>query len=508
MEFELDRTQMNGFNAVLNTPLRQEETLEMIVPDACPDILRVVETDGKALLGRKEAMDGRAEVSGVIRANVLYIPDGENGMRHLDVSIPFACAVEANEISPECVVVAQVRLCHADTRAMNPRKVLVRAEVAADVTVFAPRMERISTAVIGPDGPAVEQLTEIREIYRTACVQEKPFQLTEEVTLSSGKPAVAELLKNRMSVNRGDSKIIGNKLIYKGSVNISMLYRGEDNGIYSAGAELSFSQIMEVSGVSEEADCELDIAAVGVNCALTGDGEGRTISVELELMTQAVIREICTVSVLSDAYSTVLPLVCKWENWDAEIRLENGMRSQNVREIWETPVTLQEITDCRVVVGQVLQTREGEKLILAAQAEVQALGLDERGEAVSLQRNMAVPCALEVPEGCRCFCQCEPVGDVYATPASGGIEVRFSLDFSFTAVSQQRTAVLSELQQGVEPEEAGERPSLVLRRFESGERLWDVAKVYGTTIADIISANELDGEPAAVGKLLLIPRRR
>ena len=76
MEFELDRTQMNGFHAVLNTPLRQEETLEMIVPDACPDILRVVETDGKALLGRKEAMDGRAEVTGTIRACVLYIPDG------------------------------------------------------------------------------------------------------------------------------------------------------------------------------------------------------------------------------------------------------------------------------------------------------------------------------------------------------------------------------------------------------------------------------------------------
>jgi hypothetical protein len=35
-----------------------------------------------------------------------------------------------------------------------------------------------------------------------------------------------------------------------------------------------------------------------------------------------------------------------------------------------------------------------------------------------------------------------------------------------------------------------------------------MAKAYGTTIADIISANELEGEAAAEGRLLLIPRRR
>jgi hypothetical protein len=39
MEFELERTQLDRFDALLDTTLHQEETLEMIVPDACPDIL-------------------------------------------------------------------------------------------------------------------------------------------------------------------------------------------------------------------------------------------------------------------------------------------------------------------------------------------------------------------------------------------------------------------------------------------------------------------------------------
>ena len=74
---------------------------------------------------------------------------------------------------------------------------------------------------------------------------------------------------------------------------------------------------------------------------------------------------------------------------------------------------------------------------------------------------------------------------------------------------EKSEAIADYLAEGLEAlEEGGERPSLVLRTLGRGERLWDLAKTYGTTIADIISANELEGEAAAEGRLLLIPRRR
>ncbi len=101
MEFELERTQLDRFDALLDTTLHQEETLEMIVPDACPDILRIVETDGRVLLRSKEAHDGRAELVGTFKAAILYLPDGESGVRHLDVTIPFACSTERRQDLPQ-----------------------------------------------------------------------------------------------------------------------------------------------------------------------------------------------------------------------------------------------------------------------------------------------------------------------------------------------------------------------------------------------------------------------
>ncbi len=499
---------MNGYETRMDTTLLREETLEMIVPDACPDILRIAETDGKVLLTRKEAMDGRVELAGVFKLSVLYLPDGESGTRHLDVTLPFTCAAEGREIDPSCTVVACMRLRHADTRAVNPRKVLVRAEAAADITAFAPRAAAICSQVPEAAEQGVEQLTETQEVYLTACVQEKPFPFSDEVALSAGKPAAVELLKSRVSLNRGESKIIGNKLIFKGSADVTVLYRGEDDGVYSAADQLPFSQIMEVTGVAEDAECDLTLALTGAECTLNAGDDGRTVSVSIEALAQAVVRENRVLEILTDAYSTKEPLAAEWETCPMEGRLDRGVRSQSAREVWEIPATAREIADCRMTVGEVTKAREGEKLILTAQTELQILAVNEDGELFSFQHPVSVPCAIELPEGCMCFCQCEPVGDVYAAPTAGGIEARFTLDFRYCALSQRQVTAVCALGPGEARAESGDQPSLVLRMLEQGERLWDVAKTYGTTIADIISANELEDASAAAGRLLLIPRKR
>ena len=59
----------------------------------------------------------------------------------------------------------------------------------------------------------------------------KPFPCADEISLPMSKPAPAELLKSRVCLSRGEAKIIGNKLIFKGSANVSLLYRGEDDGL-------------------------------------------------------------------------------------------------------------------------------------------------------------------------------------------------------------------------------------------------------------------------------------
>ena len=115
-------------------------------------------------------------------------------------------------------------------------------------------------------------------------------------------------------------------------------------------------------------------------------------------------------------------------------------------------------------------------------------------------------CQVELPEGSLCSCACRCVGEIYATPTSGGIEVRFDVDFSCLAQSIRKVSAVADVQ-AEETEDRDDAPSIVLR-VVSHERLWDIAKTYRTTMDDILQANELEDGTELAGRLLLIPRRR
>lgn len=99
------------------------------------------------------------------------------------------------------------------------------------------------------------------------------------------------------------------------------------------------------------------------------------------------------------------------------------------------------------------------------------------------------------------------VGEATAVPVTGGLEVRFEAEFSWTITREEQAACVTDVKPS-EVKEKGPRPSVVIRRVERGEALWDIAKACGSTVDDIRCANTLPGEEAEAGTLLLIPARR
>ena len=99
MELELKKARFDAYDVGGELTLTQEETAETIVPDYCPDIARIIDTEGKVYLHSRELRDGKAEVSGTIRVTVLYTPDGESGVRTLDFALPFSAESDAKAMT-------------------------------------------------------------------------------------------------------------------------------------------------------------------------------------------------------------------------------------------------------------------------------------------------------------------------------------------------------------------------------------------------------------------------
>ena len=504
MELELNRTHLTGYQNILDTTVFREETLEAIVSDANPDILRLVDTRGVAFLKGKTASDGRVALTGTARLAILYLPDGGTGLCRMEVNIPFHISLEDPGIKTGCMVTAVPRICSADTRTMNPRKVVTRVEIAVDVQVFSAHSQGLCTSVTAENG-VIEQLKKTHQINCVTAVQDKQVSFENQLTIPTGRAAAEELVSNRVNLACHDQKIIGNKLILKGDATVQMLYRTVNGALDTADYTLPFSQILEVDSVATEGKCRVEMALSEAEFLLGSDG--RTVSVSLSMLIQVIVREEREMELLADAYSTGCRTKIDYEVCEYQTMHAEGIGRQPVREVIETGIQMKSVIDAYCQIGRLHQMRKGHELQLTAQVLATALCLTENDEYCAVSREVEVSCSVDVAEECMCpmLCHCTDVG---VSPTADGVEVRFQINFPYLSLLGAKAEVVRDISLEAEEQEHQRKPSIVLRVMEDGERLWDVAKRYSTTIADIIKANNLENEQPGGGTLLLIPRKR
>ena len=75
MELSFETRPVRYLGHILHETGRQEETAEVIVPDSCPDVERVVFASASALLRGTECRAGSVLISDRIRASALCDPE-------------------------------------------------------------------------------------------------------------------------------------------------------------------------------------------------------------------------------------------------------------------------------------------------------------------------------------------------------------------------------------------------------------------------------------------------
>ena len=507
MELEFDRDVIHGYEVLAEGTVCQEETLESIVPDACPDIVRIVAVCGQATLNGKRAREGAAEANGSIRAVVLYQPESGEGLRRLEVAMPFTVQLEAPGLTERGTVQARVHLRGAEARALNPRKVLLRADLAAELTACQPREQVCCQGVLEPEEHSVQEKITEGETYQLISVQEKPFTFSDQIRLGGGAGENARLLCCRAVPLCGECKLIGTKLIFKGTVELQLLLQEAEGALTACHESMPFSQVMEIPGVGESGDCRM--AAELTQISWEAGEDGRTLELTLDLLAQAQVWSRRPVVLLQDLYSTAFQTQVQREEQSLWQLLEFSGRTQNVRELFETGALPRSVVDSWVSLGEIRRSREGEQLVLEGEARVSVLYLDEEEAPQVFQKTVGVTCRLDAPEGALCRCRMVTPGEVFAAPAAGGVEVRFAVEFQCLVLEERRVTAVCGAALG-EPRTRGEgaQPSVVLRLAEPGEGLWELAKRYGTTTEQILQANQLEEGVLPAGRMLLIPAVR
>lgn len=509
MELELQKICLDNYEVCGEIALTQEETSEVIVPDYCPDIARIIATDGKVYLHSRELRDGKAAVAGTVRVTVLYTPDGEGGIRTLEFAMPFS-AESDNRALVDCVFLeAETETEFLETRMLNPRKVFTHCKLVTRLTGYQKAPLCFCADLDAGPKLCVEKRQEQQRTTLLTHISEKDFTFTEEMNLSPGREGAAELLSSQVCSSVTESKIVGSKLIFKGVFSVTVLCRGMEGRYFTTTNELPFSQIMEVDGAAEGAIASLRLQLTGTDLQVDSDSDGRQIGVTLYLHATALLREERELTLLNDLYSTAYETAYDAAPLNITGFYETFSRRHTVREVLEIGVVADSILSLTAECGAVSVNREGETTVLRTEAAVRALYLDEGGVPLVVERSFDIACQLELPADCRVTAHAVCPEEIQGSLGDRGIEVRFPVDFRVEAVSRQKKVCITAARLDTESaKDTTGAPSLVLRCLGKQESAWDLAKKYNTTIAMILSANQLEDGEIPREKLLLIPRKR
>lgn len=503
MDINLKKAGHDYYRAVLFTPMAFETTRESIVPDSCPDIARIVETTAQVCVtGRELTGDGRLSFSGSVEVSVLYIPEKGEGVRSLRFPVPFQCFGDGRDEGEWAYPAARVHLQSIDTRLLNPRKVLTRAELT--VQPVCCRKTEVSVCTGGEED--LQLLRREEESRVVAAVREKEFGFSEELPLSPGRGGVGEILSSRVRLQESDCKIIGTKLVVKGLADVAVLYREQSGAVQLLRQELPFSQVMEAGGAEESWEPEVEFQLCSALLRPGSDAspdDPHLLTLDLGICARVTLWRRLRVEFVSDLYSTVCPVSCQMGELTLAQNEQRQNRRQNVRELLETATAVKTVLDTQVECSPVQPRRERMELSLWARC----LYLDENDALRSVRRELTVPLSGEWEEGVEVSLCLRSPGDVSAGILPEGVELRFTVEYRCTTCRQARFPLVLSAQRREEGEEAP--PSLVLRMPGGGEDLWTLAKQYRTTCRAILEANGLE-ENAILprDRLLLIPRWR
>lgn len=329
---------------------------------------------------------------------------------------------------------------------------------------------------------------------------ERDVSMAQEVQAS---PVPEELLLYRLYPRLTSCRTVGSKLVVKGEVTLSALYRGQDQQLHTYEGELPLSQILDGAGLPEDGEYAARLCLTGgeVRVLRSDTGGGFSVTAELRLLLCAYRAAQCTC--VEDLYSIRQPVRLEQETVTIPaVRPDRVLREETVEHLdfgGNRPFFFITDTDCAAAS---VTTEEGQTA-LRTTVRTRLLYLDESDTPSVTERTAEVVLPVKEPvQGVSCGLSGAPEVQM----GTGGCDVRQVVAFlaEDTCPEPLQTVSGGEL---LEPAEQECMPSLVLRRLLPGETLWDVAKQYRTDETLLRTVNQLEGEELP-DKMLLIPRVR
>lgn len=516
MDFKLNREAIAAAQTALDSSCELPVERDFVLPDYYPDIFRVLKCTVSPDLSSTAINGGKLTIEIAVLIRVLYLSENDKRINCIEQKMTVSKSLEMNGECVNPAVYVKPKCDYVNCRVVNQRRLDVRGAVTASVKAEGELKQAVVTNAFGGSVQLKKQTVTYpaRRLHVA-----KRITVIDEFEMSSSKPAVGAVLRCGCTVEQGDyleRKIIAGKLITKGEVQISMLYScvnaaGEDS-VETMRFSLPFSQIIDVDGIDESFDADVDIS-VG-SCELIPKGEnGNMLECELVLLVSCTAMKYETCEAVTDAYSTCYE--CEIDRCETQIECPPERIKQSAQA--ECTLTYSDgeigcVYDSFAECGNITSRLDSEKkcFMLSGNVKFTSLGAGEGGMPFLLEAETPFEQEIPFPEGCEEELSYEPNVAVCNCSyyLAGGSSIELKADLKIGGLIRRTCAgkLISELRVLTDkPKKRCENYALKLCRCGSNEDIWDIAKKYSTSVTAIMEENELTDDKITQQGMLLIP---
>ncbi len=496
MELQFNQTACQCLRQAVWEVKEQEQTQEVRLPDAMPDIGKVLGAWGQPLIRSKEWRGDGMTVSGGVMVWILYAPEDGTSCRSVDAWIPFQIRWDFPQTQHDGSIRAACQLRSADARSTSARKLMARVNVSVMGEAVEPWEAEISTPGEIPED--VELLKKTYPITLPREAGEKAFVVEEEVQLPASAPAVEKILRYCLQPEIIDQKVMAGKVVFRGEAAAHVLYRAQDESLQTWDFRVPFSQYTDLEReYSSEATAKVTPALTSLELEAGEEGQLR---LKAGVTGQYTVFDRQMMEIVEDAYSPRRAVTVQTQTLTLPALLES--RTEDCRCEGRMEAEASQIVDMAYY-PETPRLHTGEN---GGEVELtgtfQALYLDPEGNPRCGTAHSETRVPFPLDRDCRVEAVAWPSGWPQGT-VSGGIDLRNEAVLELDTKAQQGFPMVTSLELGEVTEPDPARPSLILCRAGEGG-LWELAKRSGATVEAIRKANHLTDEPP-VDQLLLVP---
>ncbi len=500
---EILKQRLGRYKEVYSSREIREELIDVIVPDSNPDCEREICTHAVSKVTDKSMLSGSIRVSGDIKACTHYDASASEAMYAINADTKFSYSFDIPGGLPDDTFGVTLSVLQAETEVLNSRKVRIKVKLIAVISVFRIENIELSEDVCSVQAEGVNIKSE--RITQTPCIDiaEKNISFTEEIKLSEEEIfKFSRIIRWSSRYRTEEIKILQNRVMVRGVAQLKVFgWCDSSSRCEEKEYILPFSQVIECRNV-----CETDTVEVvfSDNCCfanLFAADDGCTflkcdISVDARLSVYRNIEGKLLLDIYSTEYETQVSA--------RKVYITEGHTDHSVA------VSARDKIECHSGVGRVIDSRicnmctlRGDKVYVSFFVAV----LYEDGLGELRTARTVLDAGADVPHEAVASTVVCSVDAISVTGEADGISVSIETTVCTKVIQgyfcdQVESCVLDTAQK----RKINTKGNLVLRYPEKDESVWSIAKLYGTTKAAIMSANDMEDESQLTcGRLIIIP---